>query len=191
MRILFFLCLIGLVQFYLIEQLKLGLPKWISSGRLREAVLALFTAAALGSLLPLLWRNYSGLRSDVPYFQLPETIFMLSGIWWAGSAGCAAVLVLCNAFGKFLERFTPTKAVAAPDFERRAFLRRTAGVAAVAPFMVSGYGGLVERRRFEIDHFDVPIDGLSSSLSQITIAQLSDIHVGPFMSEEELNEYVD
>jgi hypothetical protein len=64
-------------------------------------------------------------------------------------------------------------------------------MAAAAPFFVSGYGALLERRKFEVDHFTIPVPNLSSELNHLTVVQLSDIHVGPFMPPEELAEYVE
>jgi predicted MPP superfamily phosphohydrolase len=77
-----------------------------------------------------------------------------------------------------------------PDPGRRQFLQRSAGMAAAAPFLLSGYGVAVERRRFDIDRFAIPIDGLSAALTGFTLVQLTDIHVGPFMSAEELGAFV-
>ena len=42
-----------------------------------------------------------------------------------------------------------------------------------------------------MDHFTIPVPGLSSELNHLTVVQLSDIHVGPFMPPEELAEYVE
>ena len=42
-----------------------------------------------------------------------------------------------------------------------------------------------------MDHFTIPVPGLSSELAHLTLVQLSDIHVGPFMPPEELAEYVE
>jgi hypothetical protein len=49
----------------------------------------------------------------------------------------------------------------------------------------------MERRRFEIEYFEFPLDGLSSALDGSTIVQLTDLHVGPFMPGEELAAYVE
>jgi hypothetical protein len=64
-------------------------------------------------------------------------------------------------------------------------------MAAAAPFVLSGYGVAVERRRFDIDRFTVPVDGLSAALTGFTLVQLTDIHVGPFMTAEELGAFVE
>jgi predicted MPP superfamily phosphohydrolase len=79
----------------------------------------------------------------------------------------------------------------APDLERRRFLKLGANIFAGAPFIAGGYGSFVERRRFRVDHFTLPVEGLSSALSQLTIVQLTDIHAGPFMPPEELAAYVE
>jgi predicted MPP superfamily phosphohydrolase len=78
-----------------------------------------------------------------------------------------------------------------PDVQRREFLKTGLGAVAAAPFVLSGYGALMERRRFEIEYFEFPLDGLSGVLHGSTIVQLTDLHVGPFMHGEELAAYVD
>ncbi|HEY7164227.1 MAG TPA: metallophosphoesterase [Candidatus Binatia bacterium] len=189
MRIIFLLCLIGTVQLYVIGQLRLRLPGWIQDEQLRNRLLVLFTWVCVATLVPLLWRENPRLNATT--LEWRDTLFLLSGMWWAGTAGCAVVLFAYSAFNRMMRLVSSPEPAQPPDLQRRAFLQKSVGVAAVAPFMISGYGGLLERRRFEIEHFEVPVSGLSSSLSQLTIVQLSDIHVGPFMSAEELNEYID
>ncbi len=42
-----------------------------------------------------------------------------------------------------------------------------------------------------MEHFDLPLNDLSSALSQLSIVHLTDIHLGPFMPAEELAAYVE
>src|ERR1041384_2409434 len=84
-----------------------------------------------------------------------------------------------------------SRAPAAPDIQRREFLKTGLGAVAAAPFVLSGYGALMERRRFEIEYFEFPLDGLSGALDGSTIVQLTDLHVRPFMRGDELAAYVE
>jgi predicted MPP superfamily phosphohydrolase len=77
------------------------------------------------------------------------------------------------------------------DPTRRALLR-TAGTAAVgAPFVVVGFGALIERTAFRVREIDVPIRGLHRDLQGLRLVQLSDIHLSPFLSEREFAKVID
>ena len=72
------------------------------------------------------------------------------------------------------------------DPGRRAFLRCAAGVAAAAPVAAAGFGILVERFRLRVVVVELPVPGLPAELEGLRIVQLTDIHLGPFLSEAEL-----
>ncbi len=120
-----------------------------------------------------------------------RSLLTASSIWWAGSIGCAIMLLGYNFFRRYILSSKRKPDAATVDSDRRDFLRKGIGAAATAPFMLSSYGVLVARHRFRLEHFDIGVSGLSSALSQLTIAQLTDIHVGPFMPPEELARYVE
>jgi len=65
------------------------------------------------------------------------------------------------------------------DPERRRLLARAfSGVAVVASLGVVGYG-LREARRVRVEHREVTLDRLDPALDGVTIAAVSDIHLGP------------
>jgi predicted MPP superfamily phosphohydrolase len=78
-----------------------------------------------------------------------------------------------------------------PDLARRRLIKSGIGLAAAAPFLISGHGVIRGRRRFQIDHFDLPVGSVSSPLANFSIVHLTDIHVGPYLTGEELSEYVE
>lgn len=124
------------------------------------------------------------------YSSVFRIFFAVCAIWGFGSAGLALFLLGYECF----RRFSPVlseQSPAAPNLQRRKFMKASLGVAAAAPFIISGHGVLFGRRRFQVEHFDLPVQGLSSALSHLSIVQLTDIHVGPFMPEEELAAYVE
>jgi predicted MPP superfamily phosphohydrolase len=153
----------------------------------------LFGGAAFLTLMlaPLACHAFLGCSGGwAGWFPL-HALYDAAHIWGVGSMGCAAVLFIYNLFrgaNPFCSRqLRPPH----PDLGRRQFLQQSAGLAAATPFVLSGYGVAVERRRFDIDHFTVPIQGLSSALSGFSVVQLTDIHVGPFMTAEELAAFVE
>jgi uncharacterized protein len=145
---------------------------------------ALLAAALLLGFYPLFWRVPFGHGHYEPY---PEFLRSIVGWWALGSTGLALLLL-----GYALCRRGAATLISLPvDQERRKFLKKGAGMVAAAPFAVSGYGVFVERERFEVEHFDFPIKGLSSALDHLSIVHLTDIHAGPFMTEEDLAPYVE
>jgi predicted MPP superfamily phosphohydrolase len=186
-----YLLILTPVQIYLFTRLRAYVRKRVENVKLRVMFLAFSGCFFALPFMPLVWRAYFGPYGQQRHPGLLQDLLSASSIWWVGSIGCAIVLFAHN----FLPRLVPSSrrkpAAASPDPDRRNFLRKGIGVAATAPFMLSGYGVLVERRRFELEHFDIGISGLSSTLSQFTIAQLTDIHLGPFMPPEELARYVE
>ncbi|HZF50556.1 MAG TPA: metallophosphoesterase [Polyangiaceae bacterium] len=83
-----------------------------------------------------------------------------------------------------LENTAPAK----PSLSRRAFVTHAA--AGSAFFIGTGsaaYGAIFGRHDYVIEEVAIPIPGLPKSLDGFSIAQLSDIHIGLFVGERELN----
>jgi predicted MPP superfamily phosphohydrolase len=101
------------------------------------------------------------------------------------SFASSAAWVIYRVLRLFRRRIDPV------DPTRRALLR-TAGTAAVAsPFVVLGFGALIERTAFRVREIDVPIPGLHSDLDGLRLVQLSDIHLSPFLTETEFAKVID
>ncbi len=179
------------IQLYLFFRLRGRVYNRIKHPLARWTIL-LGAAAFLGLMLVPLTAQDFLFRSPVRAGLFPpHALLNASYIWTVGSLGCAVILLiysLIRGANPFPRHDAPARR---PDLGRRQFLQKSAGMAAAAPFVLSGYGVAVERRRFDIDHFTVPMDGLSSSLEGLTIVQLTDIHVGPFMTAEELSGFVE
>ena len=73
---------------------------------------------------------------------------------------------------------------------RRRFLERTALAVTAAPFVAGAYGMFYERLNLEIAHRRIRIPRLPSAFEGCRIAQISDIHIGPFMTVEQIRRYV-
>jgi predicted MPP superfamily phosphohydrolase len=77
---------------------------------------------------------------------------------------------------------------------RRYFLRLALGGTATAGLSALGgaaYTTLVEPQWLALRHVDVPMRGLPAALDGFTIVQLSDLHRGPVMAEEDISRAVD
>src|SRR5271157_204468 len=64
---------------------------------------------------------------------------------------------------------------------RRHFLARTAVAISATPFAACAYGLLYERTEIETTHQRIELRRLPKAFDGFRIAQLSDIHIGPFM----------
>ena len=73
---------------------------------------------------------------------------------------------------------------------RRRFLERTALAMTASPFVAGAYGMFYGRINLEITHRRIKIPRLPGAFEGFRIAQLSDIHIGPFMTAEEIRRYV-
>jgi len=77
------------------------------------------------------------------------------------------------------------------DPVRRIFLRYAVFIAGSSPFMAAAYGFASERLRYRIEKVGVPIANLPGSLDGLRIVQLSDIHIGDFMTRENIQRAVE
>jgi predicted MPP superfamily phosphohydrolase len=174
------------LQIYLFRQGRDYLKDRIKNdGALKKVTFAMGCCFVLLDL-PLVWRGLFG-SSAVEFSSLVvRAFFTVSSIWAIGSTGSAAIVLAYRLI--LLPRQAVDRRV---DAGRRQFLRSGIGMAAAAPFVVSGYGAFLERRRFVVDHLEIPVDALASQLAHLSVVQLTDIHVGPFMAAEELARYVE
>jgi predicted MPP superfamily phosphohydrolase len=74
---------------------------------------------------------------------------------------------------------------------RRRALNAAGNVLMAAPFVVMGYGAMVERLDFRVRELDVPLPGLPLDLDGLSILQISDIHLSAFLDESELARAID
>jgi uncharacterized protein len=74
--------------------------------------------------------------------------------------------------------------------ERRHFLARTAVALSATPFAACAYGMMYERTEIETTRQRITLRQLPTSFDGFHIAQISDIHIGPFMPVEEIRKCV-
>lgn len=80
-----------------------------------------------------------------------------------------------------------------PKFDpgRRRLFQAAGGALLAAPVVAGGVGAFVERTRLVAREVDLPIHGLPPTLQGLRLVQLTDIHLGPFLSEKDLARAVD
>jgi len=149
-----------------------------------------------------LWRRLLGLGAlafwllgyvyNAVYFErrtpihLTPTEALLSApfLWWVAGSFFGFLLAILLSPVRLAGRL----AISSP--ERRAFLGRAVSMASAAPFVGAGYGLLYGRLNLETTAPRIHLPRLPPALRGFRIAQLSDIHIGPFMPEEEIRRYV-
>jgi predicted MPP superfamily phosphohydrolase len=75
--------------------------------------------------------------------------------------------------------------------ERRRLLQSVAATAMATPVAAVAFGGLVERTNFQVREVDLPVPGLHPDMEGFTIAQISDLHVSPYLSVRDAARVVD
>jgi len=132
----------------------------------------------------------------------PQSMLIHAAFWW-WFVGSLLAFPLVIAFGAVdraaraawwvyrRARTTIHRHTAAPDAEatllspgRRRFLEQTAVLVSATPFVAAGYGLLYERQDVEIVRQRVRLARLPKAFEGFHIAQLSDIHIGPFTTAD-------
>jgi predicted MPP superfamily phosphohydrolase len=81
----------------------------------------------------------------------------------------------------------------ASDFSpgRRTLVNAAGNALVAAPFALTGFGALIQRTDFQVREVNVPIPNLPTDLRGLRILQLTDIHLGPYLSERDLARVID
>jgi predicted MPP superfamily phosphohydrolase len=91
----------------------------------------------------------------------------------------------------FLVRFAASRVSPVHQPERRKLIVNAGKLVVAAPFVIAGYGATVGRTSFGVQEIEIPVPNLPPDLERIRIVQLSDLHLGPFLSEEQLARVID
>lgn len=121
--------------------------------------------------------------------------------WWmlASLLGFAAMTVFyilsrvgLTAHWAYRKTFSAHKPAGEQFFspERRRFLNTAAVAVSATPFAACAYGLLYERTDVQITHQRIFLSRLPKAFDGFRIAQLSDIHIGPFMPVEQIHRCV-
>ena len=131
---------------------------------------------------------------------LRDALLVAPFLWWIFSSTIAFLVVILiwvvrlvaaglRLVARRLPGRQPVEVPSSPA--RREFLENTASVIAAAPFVAGAYGLLWGRINLQVTRQPIVISKLPSAFHGFRIAQLSDIHIGPFMSEDEIRKYVE
>jgi len=163
----------GLVHWALWRWLRSIAPEWTSRHRRPlVATIAALVLVPVGREIAFFWPGSS-------FWPLVGAFGLLSNlVVWFGMA-CVGVLRLV---GRFFRRSAPRVA------ERREALERIGGaIAFAASGTVLGWGTLRGRFEWAVEEVPIRLSRLPRALDGFTIVQISDLHVGTFLGERELD----
>ncbi len=120
-------------------------------------------------------------------WKMPGRLTMLAGamdfVYFLAATGMWLVYTLLRMARRRLERDA--------DAGRRRVLNAAGYALMAGPFVVIGYGALVQLTDFRVREIDVPLPGLSQDLDGLRLLQISDIHLSAFLSEAEFARAID
>ncbi|MBI3666724.1 MAG: metallophosphoesterase [Acidobacteria bacterium] len=182
---IFFLVLAGQIYFY--RAARRGLAEL--RGNLGAQLVLILLGTALAGAVARVWLDNFGIHWFWrPLGPVSRGASFAAGIWTAGSAGAALVLLIGALLGR-KSGAVHSSEPASPG--RREFLAKAAqATAALMPFGAAAYGTLLVRSDFVLREVDFPVTGLPPPLEGLRLALLSDIHFGPYLSSAELTHVV-
>jgi len=153
-------------------------------------------AVAVAAYVWLWSYNFGEFRRYTPvHLTLKEALLVAPFMTFAVSSFFGALIALVFAIPQAMVgiarriRARGARPIASPA--RRVFLERTANAVTLAPFLAGAYGLLYGRLNLETTTHRVPLPRLPHAFDGFRIAQMSDIHIGPFMPFEQIRKYVD
>jgi hypothetical protein len=151
---------------------------------------AALTVQSIPVLRQVVHETVGGFWPTVYAIATVELMIVLIGAFVLGPIYVFAVLARDGArLARWIRKQPKPPAPAPEAVSRRLILERTGGLAVYGITGAAlGWGMARGRHAFEVDELVVEIPNLPKALEGYTIAQVSDIHVGVFVGERELDE---
>lgn len=119
--------------------------------------------------------------------------------WWLFGSVVGAAIAAClgglERVGSLAvwtwRKLTPRQESPLPSPSRRQFLQNATAAISAIPFAAGAYGLLYERLEVEVTRQRINLPSLPRAFSGFRMAQLSDLHIGPFMSAAEIRRCAD
>jgi predicted MPP superfamily phosphohydrolase len=120
-------------------------------------------------------------------------ISLVSGIGLLGRLARRLLASRFNAAGAAVRSEGESSSTTQEDIQldRRRFVQAATALAGAIPFGAGAYGFLIGRHDYRVHQIDLPVSALPRELDGLRIAQLSDIHIGTYMSAAEVRRAVD
>ena len=188
-------------QFFWIARI-LDLGAWFFPGKHRRVWLAIIAALVYSFVFLYSYREWGVGHIIRAAHYGPQSMLIYAAFWWWFVGSLLAFLLVivfgaadraARAAGWIFRKarmamhqhsVTADAEAALPSSDRRRFLERTAVLVGATPFVAAGYGLLYERQNVEIVRQRVRLARLPKAFEGFQIAQLSDIHIGPFTAAD-------
>jgi uncharacterized protein len=115
---------------------------------------------------------------------------LVMAFWTADRAARSAVWVYRKAREAAGGHVAAAAPLAPPSLSRRHFLEQTAIALSATPFVAAAYGLLYGRLDVQVTHPRIRLARLPEAFDGFRIAQLSDFHISPFMTADEIRRCV-
>ena len=167
-------------QIYWLFRVRSFLKKRVQSRRTR-----LFLASAgLAAYLAFFALNVFGRRPSPTRLTLYDALVAAPFQWWIASSMVAFLVAILL----WPVRRAAGLVLASPG--RRQFLERASTAVVAAPFVAGAYGLFYGRLNLQTTVKRIRLARLPKAFEGFRIVQLSDVHIGPFMTENEIRRYV-
>jgi uncharacterized protein len=188
----FFLIIVSTIIF-------LNLVWWFVGGRLAQgpALRWIHASFMIFQLAGLAWLFLGRMSASGADRWMPKSIVTPIFLWHMvilplvlAVVVLALPVMLVRQIGRFSKPATPSRQTGQVEVDRRSFLAVTAAL--LPPLLTLSLTGvaLVQLRQFRVRRFTLRLANLPRELHGLTIAQVSDIHIGRFTSGKVLPEIV-
>jgi len=177
----------------------LNLLWWFVGGRLAQgpALRWVHTSFMIFQLVGLAWLFLGRVSSSEADRWMPKFVVTAVFLWHMlilpvvlALVVLALPVVVVRGIGRFYKSPMPPQEIGQVKLDRRSFLATTAAV--LPPLLTLSLTGLALRqlRQFRVRRFTLRFESLPRELHGLTIAQVSDIHIGRFTSGKVLPQIV-
>ena len=115
---------------------------------------------------------------------------LASSVWTFGLFGSYCVALIWRLAGWLRREPDSHAASGATGLSRRQVVNTLARATIGAPFAVAAYGTFIGRDRFELREVELAFPNLPAALDGLRIAQITDIHAGPYLAVKEVERVV-
>jgi predicted MPP superfamily phosphohydrolase len=190
-RIAILICFLGLI---VLTQRFWFMGAWHGIEKIsRPGTRHLLQAVWIGALTLFVGTFFNRLIEHFFARGLGEWTVGMARVWLVASFFAFFAVQLVGAVGWSSHAVTKLISPQNTTFEpgRRDFFRYAAYLAASVPFFAATYGFATGRLKYKVQKVDVPIANLPKELDGLKIVQLSDIHIGDFMPQDEVRRAVE
>jgi predicted MPP superfamily phosphohydrolase len=120
----------------------------------------------------------------------PSFWHLLSSVWTFGLFGSYCIALVSHLAGWLRPKPDAPAQAGSRAVSRREVVSGLAKAAIGAPFAVAGYGTFIGRTQFELREVELSFPDLPPSLDGLRIAQITDIHAGPYLGLKDVERVV-